>query len=246
MAIDLNTIIENINSLSESVNSNVFITSAREAFKTGIEEYEISDEERAKLMATYEAQVSVGVIGQIMAMVKELPEISARTDLTNEQISVSKEQNKKLILEQEETKARIKKHYGIEVLIGENLAITRTDNKNGMMDKQIITEMWRHRDLQAGVNIKNKSAYATLESAKFEEARRHIAIKANQDNMYLKKADYKVNQLNAMAMDDDYIITADQIGDVKSTIDAVPTGVIEYNSSITTNITEVPTNEITL
>ncbi len=246
MAIDLNTIITNINSLSESVNNNVFITSAREAFKSGIKEYEISDEERAKLMATYEAQVSVGVIGQIMAMVKELPEISARTDLTNEQINVSKEQTKKFLLEQEETKARIKKHYGISVGIGDNLVITSVDNKNGMMDKQIITEMWRHRDLQAGVTIKNKSAFATLESAKFEEARRHIAIKANQDNMYLKKADYKVNQLNAMAMDDDYIITAEQIADVKNTIDTVPVGTIEYISSITTKITEVPTTEITL
>ena len=115
-----------------------------------------------------------------------------------------------------------------------------------MMDKQIITEMWRHRDLQAGVNIKNKSAYATLESAKFEEARRHIAIKANQDNMYLKKADYKVNQLNAMAIDDDYIITAEQIGDVKDTIDAVPVEAIAYSSTIATTIEEVPTTEITL
>ena len=173
-------------------------------------------------------------------------QIDSQKAMLDQQKLTETEQTKKLLLEQEDTKARIKKHYGISVGIGSDLVVTSVDNKNGMMDKQIITEMWRHRDLQAGVNIKNKSAYATLESAKFEEARRHIAIKANQDNMYLKKADYKVNQLNAMAMDDDYIITAEQIGDVKETIDAVPTGAIDYSSTIVTSIEEVPTTEITL
>lgn len=246
MALDMTSIINDINTLSASINENVFIESARAAFKEGINEYEISDEERAKLIAQYEANVSVGVITQIINLAKEFPELQARTALLNEQTSSQAAQTKKILHEIEEIKARTLKNYGFQISQAADGTISSLDTKNGMIDKQIISEMWRHRDIKAGVTIKNKSIYTTVENAKFEEARRIIALKANQDNMALKKADYKVAQLNAMAIDDDYIITSAQIDDVKTTIDNISTAAINYVTAVNTTFNEVETTDITL
>lgn len=253
MALALSTIITDITTLSTSINSNVFIESARAAFRDGINEYEISDEEKAKLIAQYEANVSVGVITQIINLAKEFPELQTRValqeeqkKLVTEQVTSQEAQTKKILHEIEEVKARTLKNYGIQIAQALDKTMSSTNLKTGMLDKQIISEMWRHRDMKAGVTIKNKSTYTTIENAKFEEARRHIAIKANQDNMYLKKADYKVAQLNAMAIDDDYIITSLQIDDVKTTIDSIPSGAITYTTAIGSTFTEVETTEITL
>lgn len=253
MALELSTIINDITTLSTSINSNVFIESARAAFRDGINEYEISDEEKAKLIAQYEANVSVGVITQIINLAKEFPEIQARValqeeqkKLVTEQVTSQEAQTKKILHEIEEVKARTLKNYGIQIAQALDKTMSSTDLKNGMMDKQIISEMWRHRDIKAGVTIKNKSTYTTIENAKFEEARRHIALKANQDNMYLKKADYKVAQLNAMAIDDDYIITALQIEDVKTTIDNISVAAMTYATTVGSTFTEVETADITL
>lgn len=252
MAVELETIISNITTLSGSINSNVFIESARTAFREGISQYEISDEEKAKLIAQYEANVSVGVITQIINLAKELPELRARValleeqkELTQEQTDTQEAQTKKIGYESMEIKARTLKNYGFSV-VEENGIFVVTDKKDGMIDKQIISEMWRHRDMKAGVLIKNKSVYTTIENAKFEEARRYIAMKANADNLYLKKAEHKVAQLNAMAMDDDYIITEAQINDVKSTVDNIPLASPFYTSIVNTTFTEVTTTDIAL
>lgn len=281
MAVTVETVKASIDTLSANLNENVFVVSAREAFRDGINEYEISDEEKAKLIAQYEAQVSIGIMGHIINLAKEIPQVDAQVNLLAQQKLTEVEQTAKvlyehkslmpsqkaqvdaqktLLLEQEktqakqtlkvgyesmETKARTSKNYGFNVT--ESLGVfSASDMKNGMIDKQIISEMWRHRDMKAGVLLKNKSVYTTLKNAKFEEARTHIAIKANQDNMYLKKADYKVNQLNAMAVDEDYIIGATQIEDVKSTIDAIPTTALTYTSDISTTFSEVEVTDITL
>lgn len=246
MAVELTTIIDDITTLSTSINSNVFIESARTAFRDGINEYEISDEEKAKLIAQYEANVSVGVITQIINLAKEFPELQSRTALIAEQTKSQEAQTSKILHEIEEIKARTLKNYGFAITKNLDGTLVSTDTKGGMIDKQIISEMWRHRDMKAGVTIKNKSVHTTIENAKFEEARRYIAIKANQDNMYLKKADYKVAQLNAMAIDDDYIITSTQIDDVKTTIDGIPTTAPTYTTTVNSTFTEVETTDITL
>lgn len=245
MAVEIKSILENIATISTTIDENVFIKSAREAFKTGINAYEISDEEKAKLIAQYEANVSVGVITQIINLAKEFPEIQTRVALQSEQKTTQEEFTRKTKYEIQEVKARTSKNYGYEIE-EENNKIKSTDKKNGMIDKQIISEMWRHRDLKAGVIIKNKSVYSTLAGAKFEEARRVIALKANQDNLYLKKAEHKVAQLNAMAMDDDYVITAEQIADVKETIDEISAAELTYESIVEGQFDEVETADISL
>jgi hypothetical protein len=243
--IEMKSIIEHIEELSGVINENVFISSAREAFKEGISEYEISDEERAKLIAQYEANVSVGVITQIINLAKEFPELQARVALLGEQTISQTEQTKRISYETQEVKARTSKNYGFNITETDGV-LSATDAKNGMIDKQIISEMWRHRDMKAGVIFKNKSIYATLENAKFEEARVHISLKANQDNLYLKKAEHKVAQLNAMAVDEDYIIAAEQIGEVQAMIEEIPTDPIEYDSNINDEFEEVETDDIEL
>jgi hypothetical protein len=51
----------------------------------------------------------------------------------------------------------------------------------------------------------------------------------------MKKADFKVQQLQAIATDDDITISAEQMADSKSTIDGIPTDKISYQSEVSLN-----------
>ncbi len=207
MAITLTNVTDNITALSENINNNIFISSTREAFQNGIATYEIDDGEKAKLIANYEAQLSVGVIGHIMSIAKEMPTIIAQEELIRKQIA-------------------------------------NEDKKKNVIEQQELTEKYRHRDLRASVNVKNASMTVSKHQAKFEEARKHIAIKANQQNMVLKKSGFKVQQLEAVATDDDYIIESAQMEDVKNSIDNITTTEVTYTSEITGTSDAIPTTEI--
>ena len=98
--------------------------------------------------------------------------------------------------------------------------------------EQILTEKYRHKDLRSSTAVKIASLEVTKQQAKFEEARRYIAIKSNQQNAYMKKADYKVQNLQALATDDNVTISAEQMSDAKTTIDSIPTDEITYTSDV--------------
>lgn len=85
--IDIKIITENINTLSEDLNKNVFIEQARKSYKDGIDTYDMSDEERAKFLAQYEANLSIGVVNSIISKAFDLVELNLRVDLLNKQIS---------------------------------------------------------------------------------------------------------------------------------------------------------------
>jgi hypothetical protein len=212
MAVTTQNIIDNINLISAALDENVFIKKARETFKENIQEYEVADDEKAKMIATYEAQVSVGVINEIMQMAKEIPEIIAReANIVKE--TTLKEKQTDLVTQQECVEK----------------------GKTMLLAEQIVSEKYRHRDLRSSTAVKMASLEVTQQQAKFEEARRHIAIKANHQNAFMKKADFKVQQLQAIATDDDITISAEQMADSKSTIDGIPTDKISYQSEVSLN-----------
>lgn len=220
--VTISAIISNINAISKELDMNIFIQKARSSFKENIQEYEVADDEKAKMIATYEANISAGIIKEIMQMAKELPEIVARIDNIKKETNL-KDSQEKLVTAQKCTE------------IG----------KKNLVAEQISSEKYRHRDLKASTAIKVASLEVTKQQAKFEEARRYIALEANYQNAYMKKADYKVQQLQAIATDDDIVISTEQISDAKTTIDAIPTTRITYTSDVTVVKPTISDDDIT-
>lgn len=217
----MQNVLDSIDEISTKLDNNIFIKNARAAFKENILEYEIADDEKAKLTAQYEAQVSIATISEIIRLAKETPLNEAQilnlqkdTDIKIEQEKIAKEQ-----------------------VCGEKA-------KTKLIIQQIVTEQYRHRDLRASIAVKVASNEVTKQQAKFEEARRHIAIQSNNQNTFMKKADYKVQQLQALAQDDKVVISAEQISDTKTTIEAIPTQTIVYTSEVSVPAISIETTQI--
>ena len=217
----MQSVLDSIDEISTKLDQNIFIKNARTAFKENISQFEIADDEKAKLTANYEAQVSIATISEIIKLAKETPLNEAQiknlqkdTDIKIEQEKIAKEQ-----------------------VCGEKA-------KTKLIIQQIVTEQYRHRDLRASIKVKIASNEVTKQQAKFEEARRHIAIQSNNQNTFMKKADYKVQQLQALAQDDKVVISAVQISDTKTTIEAIPTQIISYNTEVLVDSINIPDTEI--
>lgn len=217
----MQSVLDSIDEISTKLDQNIFIKNARTAFKENISQFEIADDEKAKLTANYEAQVSIATISEIIKLAKETPLNEAQiknlqkdTDIKIEQEKIAKEQ-----------------------VCGEKA-------KTKLIIQQIVTEQYRHRDLRASIKVKIASNEVTKQQAKFEEARRHIALQSNNQNTFMKKADYKVQQLQALAQDDKVVISAEQISDTKTTIEAIPTQIISYNTEVLVDSINIPDTEI--
>ena len=217
----MQSVLDSIDEISTKLDQNIFIKNARTAFKENISKFEIADDEKAKLTANYEAQVSIATISEIIKLAKETPLNEAQiknlqkdTDIKIEQEKIAKEQ-----------------------VCGEKA-------KTKLIIQQIVTEQYRHRDLRASIKVKIASNEVTKQQAKFEEARRYIALQSNNQNTFMKKADYKVQQLQALAQDDKVVISAEQISDTKTTIEAIPTQIISYNTEVQVDSINIPDTEI--
>ena len=217
----MQSVLDSIDEISTKLDQNIFIKNARTAFKENISQFEIADDEKAKLTANYEAQVSIATISEIIKLAKETPLNEAQiknlqkdTDIKIEQEKIAKEQ-----------------------VCGEKA-------KTKLIIQQIVTEQYRHRDLRASIKVKIASNEVTKQQAKFEEARRHIALQSNNQNTFMKKADYKVQQLQALAQDDKIKISEEHISDTKTTIEAIPTEVINYNTEVLVTNINIPDTEI--
>lgn len=98
--VEVKTILENIDELSAGLNKNVFITQARESFKNGIDTFDMSDEDKAKILAQYEANLSIGIVNNIMSKASDLIELDLRLALINKQLG-TEEINQKIKTQQE-------------------------------------------------------------------------------------------------------------------------------------------------
>ena len=217
----MQSVLDSIDEISTKLDQNIFIKNARTAFKENISQFEIADDEKAKLTANYEAQVSIATISEIIKLAKETPLNEAQIKNLQKDTDIKIEQEK-IVKEQ---------------VCGEKA-------KTKLIIQQIVTEQYRHRDLRASIKVKIASNEVTKQQAKFEEARRHIALQSNNQNTFMKKADYKVQQLQALAQDDKVVISADQISDTKTTIEAIPTQIISYNSEVQVDSINIPDTEI--
>ena len=217
----MQSVLDSIDEISTKLDQNIFIKNARTAFKENISQFEIADDEKAKLTANYEAQVSIATISEIIKLAKETPLNEAQIENLQKDTDIKIEQEK----------------IAKEQVCGEKA-------KTKLIIQQIVTEQYRHRDLRASIKVKIASNEVTKQQAKFEEARRHIALQSNNQNTFMKKADYKVQQLQALAQDDKVVISAEQISDTKTTIEAIPTQIISYNTEVQVDSINIPDTEI--
>ena len=217
----MQSVLDSIDEISTKLDQNIFIKNARTAFKENISQFEIADDEKAKLTANYEAQVSIATISEIIKLAKETPLNEAQIKNLQKDTDIKKEQEK----------------IAKEQVCGEKA-------KTKLIIQQIVTEQYRHRDLRASIKVKIASNEVTKQQAKFEEARRHIALQSNNQNTFMKKADYKVQQLQALAQDDKVVISEEQISDTKTAIEAIPTQIISYNTEVQVDNINIPDTEI--
>ena len=217
----MQSVLDSIDEISTKLDQNIFIKNARTAFKENISQFEIADDEKAKLTANYEAQVSIATISEIIKLAKETPLNEAQIKNLQKDTDIKKEQEK----------------IAKEQVFGEKA-------KTKLIIQQIVTEQYRHRDLRASIKVKIASNEVTKQQAKFEEARRHIALQSNNQNTFMKKADYKVQQLQALAQDDKVVISEEQISDTKTAIEAIPTQIISYNTEVQVDNINIPDTEI--
>ncbi|QDF28990.1 hypothetical protein [Halarcobacter anaerophilus] len=249
MAVVLSNILDDIDSISEKLNTNVFLKTARESFKENIEEYDVAPDEKAKMIATYEAQVSVGMISEIIKLAKEMPELIVREENINKDTEFKEEQKNLTIEQTKEVTAQTANINKDTEIKEEQKKVTAQQvltekGKTLHIAEQIMTEKYRHRDLRASTAVKTASMEVTKQQAKFEEARRFIALKANTQNAYMKKADYKVQNMQALATDDDVTISAEQMSDAKTTIDNIPTDAITYTTEVNISDSGIETTTI--
>ena len=270
----MQSVLDSIDEISTKLDQNIFIKNARTAFKENISQFEIADDEKAKLTANYEAQVSIATISEIIKLAKETPLNEAQISLINKDIEIKTQQKLSMIEEDRIKTAQSAKdielksaqieeaNKGMELKsaqireIDKDIEIKTQQEKiakeqvcgekakTKLIIQQIVTEQYRHRDLRASIKVKIASNEVTKQQAKFEEARRHIAIQSNNQNTFMKKADYKVQQLQALAQDDKVVISAEQISDTKTTIEAIPTQIISYNTEVQVDSINIPDTEI--
>jgi len=215
----LKDVLENIDIISSSLDKNIFIANSRASFDEKISEFELADDDKSKLIASYEAQLSTYIIGEIIKLAKELPLLKAQIDDLNASKDVKKEQSKVTKEQVCEQKA-----------------------KNKLAIEQVLTEQYRHRDLRASTAVKISANEVTKQQALFEEARRQIALVSNNQNTFMKKADYHVQQLQAMASDDKVVLSAEHIKSVKDAIEKIPTQSLKYESDVNVSAIDVKTD----
>jgi len=127
MAIDITSILEDMNTISEALNANAIIVEAKDSILKSLDNAEISTEERDKLFSAYIQQLSIGILTQAIGLAKDVP--------------ILKLQEKKLeaeavkaVYDKLQSIASLKKQFGYGNATEEGLGDSSGD---GLIDKQI-------------------------------------------------------------------------------------------------------------
>jgi hypothetical protein len=241
MALELQNILDNIDTISKSIDTNVFIKNARDAVKVGIEAYAVEEDEKAKIYAAFEQQLSATVITQIINIAKEIPVIQAQEELYRKQIvteekkaldlvsttTVRDEQSEQDLLLKSSQKTLIDKQATTE----EKKALD-IEQATELRKEQIKIEQKKQKDIDALLEIRYQDAMLKYQQAKFEESRRYLGIKANVDNMQIRKAMARVKEMSAFMINDSYDVTPDQFSASKTTIDNISTTKLTYTTEV--------------
>lgn len=212
--------LRNIDTISSGLDNNGLIANTRDAVQNGLKTFQITPAEKAKLYANFEIQFSLGVVTKLI-------DIVAQSGLVEQQIELEKKKIE-LLTQQILSETQNTEKVTAEVaLLGSNKAL---------VDAQKLTQDKQRLDVMAGINIKNQQVIATQQTAKFEEARRHVLLNSTKFNNQIQKAKEENALINSLAVDDSFTITDTHLLRSKNAMDAITTTDISYTSEITTAV----------
>jgi hypothetical protein len=107
----------------------------------------------------------------------------------------------------------------------------KTEQKN-LVKKQQNTEIRRQEDLAATILLKGQDTQYKYQQTLFEESRRYLGIKANSDNMAIRKAMAKVEEMAAFMSNESYNVGTSQIEDSKNAINDISISSLIYPTSV--------------
>ena len=120
----LKNFMDDLADVSAELEANAFITNAKKSIEDQMHNFEISDEEKAKLFSNYVQQISLGLLSQAVDIVKTAP--------------ASKYIEEKAKYDKFASEASLRKQYGYEIDADGKLV----DKNDGMIDEQ--TEGFRY------------------------------------------------------------------------------------------------------
>lgn len=209
-------VLANIEAISAALDNNALITKTRQAVLTGIKGFQITPAEKSKLYANFEMQFSVQVVSKLIDVVvnsglveKQIATEAAKVALLTQQLAT-------------ETQNTLKVTNEVALL---------ASNKQ-LVDKQITTEDKRRLDVMAGILVKNAQTHATMQSAKFEEARRYILIHSTESNDQIQKADREVALIQAIATDETLTISTTHLQRAVDGLDGILAAPVAYFTEI--------------
>jgi len=85
MAVTITSVLKDVNTISASLNENVLVVQAKESIKEGLDIAELTTEERDRLFSNFVQQLALGVLGQAIALAKEVPIINLNADQMTKQ-----------------------------------------------------------------------------------------------------------------------------------------------------------------
>jgi len=110
--------------------------------------------------------------------------------------------------------------------------------------EQINSERLRQQDTKANILLKNQQTKTTFESAKTEEARRLVLLKANNDNLKIKQSEHLVNYFKVVSDDEDVAITSGDLHiAIKTNIEALSDDAINIIDTLPSDSTYTTTTE---
>lgn len=99
--------------------------------------------------------------------------------------------------------------------------------------EQINSERLRQQDTKANIALKNQQTAAAWESAKTEESRRLVLLKANNDNLKIKQSEHLVNYFKVVSDDEDVAITSENLHtSIKTNIEALDDNAIVISNTL--------------
>ena len=159
---------------------------------------------------------------------KQDDEIQAKINLMSQQ-KLTEENNTRLVEAQADAlpyfeAAKLLKTKKEVSLVGETTVLTM---------EQINSERLRQQDTKANIALKNHQTLTTWESARTEESRRLVLLKANNDNLKIKQSEHLVNYFKVVSDDEDVTITADSLHTaIKTNIEALDDNAIAITATL--------------
>lgn len=232
-------VLKNIKDMSTGLDANPMIVNTRNTVLTNIKKFQIIPSEQAKLYANFEIQFSVAVVTKLIDSVIESSLKEKQIDLLKQQILSETKNTDKIaaeiaLINSQKAMVDQQKLTEVEQTIKTTKEGELLVSNKALVNAQTLTQEKQKLDVMAGINIKNEQALSTRESARFEEARRHVLIESTKQNAQIQKSKEENATLNSLALDDAFVITESHLLRIQTALNNITTTDVSYTSNLTT------------